>query len=119
MEMGRAAMPVQLVRIKLNLIPNIMKIMCQEHYDKVVQYAESIGDKTLHECLKRLGRREQNPHHPCEIELYKDFAPHSFLFKERYPDGRLGLVGGLVYHGQPDRSCCFIDEPFHGWMTHT
>lgn len=34
-----------------------MKIMCQEHYDKVVQYAESIGDKTLHECLKRLERR--------------------------------------------------------------
>ena len=83
-----------------------MKIMCQEHYDKVVQYAESIGDKTLHECLKR-------------IELYKDFAPYSFLFKERYPDGRLGVVGGLVYHGRPDRSCCFIDEPFHGWMTHT
>ena len=51
-----------------------MKIMCQEHYDKVVQYAESIDDKTLHECLKRLERREQNPHHPCEIELYKDFA---------------------------------------------
>lgn len=70
-----------------------MKIMCQEHYDKVVQYAESIGDKTLHECLKRLERREQNPHHPCEIELYKDFAPYSFLFKERYPDGRLGVVG--------------------------
>ena len=91
-----------------------MKIMCQEHYDKVVQYAESI-----HECLKRLERREQNPHHPCEIELYKDFAPYSFLFKERYPDGRLGVVGGLVYHGCPDRSHCFIDGPFHGWMTHT
>ena len=28
-----------------------MKIMCQEHYDKVVQYAESIGDKTFQECL--------------------------------------------------------------------
>ena len=96
-----------------------MKIMCQEHYDKVVQYAESIDDKTLHECLKRLERREQNPHHPCEIELYKDFAPYSFLFKERYPDGRLGVVGGLVYHGCPDRSHCFIDGPFHGWMTHT
>ena len=72
-----------------------MKIMCQEHYDKVVQYAESIDDKTLHECLKRLER------------------------KERYPDGRLGVVGGLVYHGCPDRSHCFIDGPFHGWMTHT
>ena len=96
-----------------------MKIMCQEHYDKVVQYAESIGDKTLEECLQRLERWEQNPHHPCQIELYRDFAPYSFLFKERYPDGRLGVVGGLVYHGQPDRSCCFINRPFHGWMTHT
>ena len=52
-----------------------------------MQYAESIDDKTLHECLKRLERREQNPHHLCEIELYKDFAPYSFLFKERYPMG--------------------------------
>ncbi|WP_244990119.1 MULTISPECIES: DUF4120 family protein [Alistipes] len=25
----------------------------------------------------------------------------------------------MVYHGCPDRSCCFIDRPFHGWMTHT
>ena len=89
-----------------------MKIMCQEHYDKVVQYAESIGDSTLRECLERLERREQNPHHPCQIELYRDFAPYSFLFKERYPDGSLGVVGGLVYHGCPDRSCCFIDLPF-------
>ena len=32
-----------------------MKIMCQEHYDKVVQYAESIGDKTFQECLKSSG----------------------------------------------------------------
>ncbi|MCQ5075701.1 DUF4120 domain-containing protein, partial [Alistipes shahii] len=74
---------------------------------------------TLRECLERLERREQNPHHPCQIELYRDFAPYSFLFKERYPDGSLGVVGGLVYHGCPDRSCCFIDRPFHGWATHT
>lgn len=72
-----------------------MKIMCQEHYDKVVQYAESIGDSTLRECLERLERREQNPHHPCQIELYRDFAPYSFLFKERYPDksGRCRRIG--------------------------
>ena len=31
-----------------------MKIMCQEHYDMVVQYAESIGDKTFQECLEKL-----------------------------------------------------------------
>ncbi|CUQ85286.1 Uncharacterised protein [Alistipes finegoldii] len=96
-----------------------MKIMCQEHYDKVVQYAESIGDNMLRECLERLERRNRNPCCPCQIELYRDFAPYSYLFKKRYPDGRLGLVGGLVYHGHPDQSHCFIDEPFHGWMIHT
>lgn len=32
-----------------------MKICCsQEHYDKVVQYAKSINDKTLENCLERL-----------------------------------------------------------------
>ncbi|WP_278721981.1 DUF4120 family protein [Alistipes senegalensis] len=25
----------------------------------------------------------------------------------------------MVYHGRPDQSHCFIDGPFHGWMTHT
>ena len=50
--------------------------MCQEHYDKVVQYAESIGDSTLLDCLERRERREQNHHHPCqkavdrEVELF-------------------------------------------------
>ena len=57
-----------------------MKIMCQEHYDKVVQYAESIGDKTFQECLEKLRQWEKHPSHPCEIELYRDFAPYSFLF---------------------------------------
>ena len=33
-----------------------MKIMCQEYYDAVVRYAESIGDCTLQECLGRLER---------------------------------------------------------------
>ena len=88
-----------------------MKIMCQEHYDKVVQYAESIDDKTLHECLKRLERREQNPHHPCEIELYKDFAPYSFLFKERYRRTGLSWLPGsvaLFYR----RAVSWLDDPY-------
>mgnify|MGYP003241811607 CR=1 FL=1 len=31
-----------------------MKILCQEHYDKVVKYAKEIGDTSLDNCLKRL-----------------------------------------------------------------
>lgn len=110
--MGRAAPAVQLVRIKLNLKPNIMKIMCQEHYDKVVQYAESIGDRTLKECLQRLELRERNPRHPCQIELYRDFAPYSFLFKERYPDGSLGVVGGLFTTAARIGRAVLLTAPF-------
>ena len=28
-----------------------MKIDCQEHYDKVVEYAKSIGDTTFQNCI--------------------------------------------------------------------
>ena len=56
-----------------------MKIMCQEHYDKVVQYAESIGDKTFQECLEKLRQWERHPSHPCEIELYRCLLYHLTL----------------------------------------
>lgn len=62
-----------------------MKIMCQEHYDEVVCYAERIGDKTLEERLNDLKRWERNPNCPCEIELYKDSAPYSFLSGSAMP----------------------------------
>lgn len=96
-----------------------MKIMCQEHYDTVVQYAESINDSTLRECLERLEKWGQNTNRPSVIELYRDFAPYSFLFKQRYEDGSLGVVGGLVYHGNPDLSCCFAEPRIEGWAIHT
>ena len=31
-----------------------MKIKCKEHYDKVVKYAKSIGDKTLQRRIEEL-----------------------------------------------------------------
>ena len=34
-----------------------MKIRCQEHYDKVVEYAKSIGDTTFQNCIERLKRK--------------------------------------------------------------
>lgn len=97
-----------------------MKIVCdQEYYDKVVKYAESIGDTSLQACLNRLKQWEQNEHRPCEIELYYDHDPYSFGFCQRYPDGKTGMVGGLLYHGIPDRSFAVTLQPFHGWRIHT
>lgn len=96
-----------------------MKIICLEHYEKVVHYAERIGDTTLRKCLERLEALERNLRCPCEIELYYDLAPYSFLFRQRYADGTLGVVGGLVYHGTPDRSGCYAEPRIHGWAIHT
>ena len=80
-----------------------MKICCsQEHYDKVVQYAKSINDKTLENCLERLKQWEKNENRPCEIELYYDHAPYSFGFCERYPDGNTGIVG-------LSEDCCIME----------
>ena len=31
----------------------------------------------------------------------------------------LGVVGGLVYHGSPDRYCCITLEKMNGWSIHT
>ncbi len=97
-----------------------MKTICtQEHYDKVVKYAESINDTTLQNCLDRLRQWEENAKHAFEIELYYDSAPYSFGFAERYPDGKIGIVGGVLYHGTPDESFAVTLNPTKGWQIHT
>ena len=96
-----------------------MKILNEEHFENVRRYAESIGDTSLQKCLERLKSWEENPDCPCEISLYYDHAPYSFGFTQRYPDGRTGIVGGLLYHGIPDRSFAVTLQPFHGWQIHT
>ena len=68
-----------------------MKIMCQEHYDKVVQYAESIGDKTFQECLEKLRQWERHPSHPCEIELTDVWALSAGWSITDSPTGRTVL----------------------------
>lgn len=96
-----------------------MKIRCQEHYEKTVRYAESIGNETLKKCIERLKQWETNSDGRYEIHLYFDHSPYSFGFVEVAADGKTGIVGGLLYHGRPDESFAVIMEPFHGWSIHT
>lgn len=98
---------------------SLTKILNQEHFENVKRYAESIGDTSLQKCLERLKSWEENPDCPSEISLYYDHAPYSFGFTQCYPDGRTGIVGGLLYHGIPDRSFAVTLQPFHGWQIHT
>lgn len=96
-----------------------MKIICEKLFNQAIEQAEKTNDPTLQECLDRLKSWETNPVRPCEIELHGDFAPFSFLFVQRYPDGREGIVGGLVYHGNPDESFAVQITPKIGWQIHT
>lgn len=97
-----------------------MEIHCKDRYDAVVEYAKSIGDTTFTACIERLKKWEtNNPNRPCTIHLSKDFAPYSFGFSQHYPDGSVGIVGGLLYHGNPDQSNAVIMTQMHGWSTHT
>ena len=96
-----------------------MEIMCQEHYEMAVRYAKELRNESLQKCLDKLKSWEENSRRPCEIELYRDLAPYSFLFKQRYSDGSLGIVGGLVYHGDPDLSGCYTMNHEDRWQTHT
>ena len=96
-----------------------MKIRCQDHYDKVVEYAKSIGDTTFQNCIERLKQWEKNSNGRYEIELYRDFAPHSFGFAEVAANGSRGIVGGLLYHGKPDQSYAVTLTHIHGWSIHT
>ena len=44
-----------------------MKIDCQEHYDKAVEYAKSIGDTTFQNCIDCLKQTKTKSHEVYEI----------------------------------------------------
>ena len=46
-------------------------------------------------------------------------ASHSLGLREVYPDGGAGIVGGLLYHGNPDQSFAVLLNPMNGWSIHT
>lgn len=76
---------------------------------------------TLFKCLKRLQKRSQRylDHH---INVYIRPGETEFGFRERY-NNEDGLVGGIVYHGNPNKGYMqnnsFQLSPMYGWEIHT
>ena len=93
-----------------------MVIKCEERYREAIEYAEKTGDKTLQNCIDKLKKWEGNE---FEIVLYADRAPLSFNFKANYKNGAPLMNGGLLYHGNPDKSFAFQMIPSTGWEIHT
>lgn len=94
-----------------------MTIQCEERYREAMAHATQTEDKTLQDCLDRLGKWETN--RDCEILLFNDFAPLSFYFVMNDKNGNRVMNGGVIYHGNPDVSFAFQIEPSIGWQIHT
>ncbi|KKB53125.1 hypothetical protein HMPREF1212_01288 [Parabacteroides sp. HGS0025] len=94
-----------------------MIIKCEERYQEAMDHAAKIGDKTLQDCLERLKQWEANQN--CEIFLCKDFAPLSFYFVMNDKNGNRVMNGGVLYHGNPDKSYAVTFDPTKGWQIHT
>jgi hypothetical protein len=94
-----------------------MEIRCTEMYDEAMAHAATTEDKSLQNCLDRLKSWEKN--RDCEIILYYDRAPLSFYFEMKDKSGQRIMNGGLLYHGNPDRSFAVTLEPTIGWQIHT
>lgn len=101
-----------------------------------IQYAQSIGDKSLVEGLKRLayyetGVSENNsdgyaPDHPdfgSHVEICPDRCDeHSFYWVWINKDGKRIMNGGLIFHGlpgEPDKSHSVTLDRAHSWQIHT
>lgn len=101
-----------------------------------LEYANSIGDKSLRKCLDRLvywetGKCEDQPdgwpwgHHyyNCKVHLHKDnYDKHSFYFVWCDKDGNRIMNGGIIFHGNPgeaDNSHSVTLERTYGWTIHT
>ena len=81
-------------------------ISIQETSDPKITFVSSrnlpeiVADKFLRRKLSKFLR--DNFHWASsEIKLFDDFVPYSFYFRE-YRDGRDGMCGGLILHGQQE-----------------
>ena len=75
----------------------------QEHFDKVREFARSVGAEA--ELQKQLDFLASFGGDAAKVRcyLYSDFAPHSFCWRMEHSaldGGKPGLVGGLIYSEQ-------------------
>ena len=94
-----------------------MIIICEERYREAMEHAEKTDDKSLQNCIDNLKQKETK--YNCEIILYYDRAPLSFYFEMNDKNGNRVMNGGLLYHGNPDKSFAFQMIPSTGWEIHT
>lgn len=104
----------------------MISIVCPDHFAKVMKFAIENGcaDKLTERLAYLAGYQEGL--NTCE--LHSDWAPNSFEFLMKRPDGTRWFNGGLIYSGpgQPLNGSApaltvgiGIDSSVHGWSVHT
>lgn len=96
------------------------------HFLGVMRFALEVG--AVDKLLDKLEYLHEYADGTNTCELHPDWAPHSFAFVMKRPDGSTWFSGGLIYHGpgQPgDGSAPALtvslaaDKELHSWGIHT
>lgn len=73
----------------------VMHDEVRKRLDSELEFAESIGDNSLQNCLDRLTLYQRQAVNHC-MQISTDFAPHSFGFVELI-NNQSRIVGGIIY----------------------
>jgi hypothetical protein len=102
----------------------LLIVKCEEHLQAVREFADRTNQRQ--QFKSRLSDLTAYLLDNWIVELYTDFAPHSFAWTEFSPTRQRGLSGGLIYHGQHDgggngQAPTFSVNltPISGWANHT
>ena len=98
-----------------------MEEQVAERLEKSKEFANSIGDTSLEDCLTRLSKHSRLgiDHY---ISLSPDFSKHGYIFCE-YLNNECRMNGGIIYHGNhkegyKENSSVQLN-PSYGWQIHT
>jgi hypothetical protein len=98
-----------------------MEEQVAERLEKSKEFANSVGDTSLEDCLTRLSKHSRLgvDHY---ISLSPDFSEHGYIFCE-YLNNECRMSGGIIYHGNPkegykENSSVQLN-PSYGWSIHT
>jgi hypothetical protein len=77
-----------------------MKDLTEGKLNQELEYAKSIGNDTLQQCIARLKQVDDNME--TETSIYNDYVPRSFYFLRKDKNDRTSGNGGIIFHGPHD-----------------
>ena len=104
-----------------DMIDNLHDQLCQSHFSGSFQ--DCVMRILTYEANSIINHEQYPECSPSEYCLSGDFAPYSMTFSERREDGRCGLCGGIIFHGDPEtgyqENGSVSLSPSYGWQIHT